>query len=367
MHARPQPRLSPDYRALIHPSGARFVEVLDQRALPHAVVTLRIGDADTATAAIRDMVVRGAPLIGAVGAYGLALALDANPSDVGLAQAHAMLDAARPTAVNLRWALDRVHAHVAHLPSAERADAAWEEADAISAEDIRINDAIGRHGLAWLRDLAERKDGVLNIMTHCNAGALATCGLGTATAPLFLAHSEGLELHVFVSETRPRLQGANLTAWELSQHGIRHTLFVDGASALLMRRGDVDVVIVGADRVAANGDVCNKIGTYGKALAATDNAIPFFVALPSPTIDWKLASGDAIPIESRAAEEVLHIVGRDHRGEASRVTIATSGTAAVNFAFDVTPARLVTGYITERGMALGPAALRDMHRGGDDR
>jgi methylthioribose-1-phosphate isomerase len=367
MHARPQPRLSPDYRALIHPSGARFVEVLDQRALPHAVVTLRIGDADTATAAIRDMVVRGAPLIGAVGAYGLALALDANPSDVGLAQAHAMLDAARPTAVNLRWALDRVHAHVAHLPSAERADAAWEEADAISAEDIRINDAIGRHGLAWLRDLAERKDGVLNIMTHCNAGALATCGLGTATAPLFLAHSEGLELHVFVSETRPRLQGANLTAGELSQHGIRHTLFVDGASALLMRRGDVDVVIVGADRVAANGDVCNKIGTYGKALAATDNAIPFFVALPSPTIDWKLASGDAIPIESRAAEEVLHIVGRDHRGEASRVTIATSGTAAVNFAFDVTPARLVTGYITERGMALGPEALRDMHRGGDDR
>jgi methylthioribose-1-phosphate isomerase len=367
MHARPQPRLSPDYRALIHPSGARFVEVLDQRALPHAVVTLRIGDADTATAAIRDMVVRGAPLIGAVGAYGLALALDADPSDVGLAQAHAMLDAARPTAVNLRWALDRVHARVAHLPSAERADAAWEEADAISAEVIRINDAIGRHGLAWLRDLAERKDGVLNIMTHCNAGALATCGLGTATAPLFLAHSEGLELHVFVSETRPRLQGANLTAWELSQHGIRHTLFVDGASALLMRRGDVDVVIVGADRVAANGDVCNKIGTYGKALAATDNAIPFFVALPSPTIDWKLASGDAIPIESRAAEEVLHIVGRDHRGEASRVTIATSGTAAVNFAFDVTPARLVTGYITERGMALGPAALRDMHRGGDDR
>jgi methylthioribose-1-phosphate isomerase len=367
MHARPQLRLSPDYRALIHPSGARFVEVLDQRTLPHAVVTLRIGDADTATAAIRDMVVRGAPLIGAVGAYGLALALDADPSDVGLAQAHAMLDAARPTAVNLRWALDRVHARVALLPNVERADAAWEEADAISAEDIRINYAIGRHGLAWLRDLAERKDGVLNIMTHCNAGALATCGLGTATAPLFLAHSEGLELHVFVSETRPRLQGANLTAWELSQHGIPHTLFVDGASALLMRRGDVDVVIVGADRVAANGDVCNKIGTYGKALAATDNAIPFFVALPSPPLDWKLASGDAIPIESRAAEEVLHIVGRDHRGAASRVTIAASGTAAVNFAFDVTPARLVTGYITERGIAVGADALRDMHRSGDAR
>ena len=367
MHARPKPGLSHDYRALIHPAGARFVEVLDQRALPHAVVTLRIEDAGAATAAIREMVVRGAPLIGAVGAFGLALALDADPSDAGLAQAHSMLDAARPTAVNLRWALDRVHARVAELPNAERADAAWEEADAISAEDIEINAAIGRHGLAWLRDLATRKDGVLNVMTHCNAGALATCGLGTATAPLFLAHSEGLALHVFVSETRPRLQGANLTAWELSQHGIPHTLFVDGASALLMRRGDVDVVIVGADRVAANGDVCNKIGTYGKALAATDNAIPFFVALPSPTIDWKLASGDAIPIESRAADEVLHIAGRDHHGAASRVTIATSGTAAVNFAFDVTPARLVTGYITERGIAVGPDALRDMHRSGNDR
>ena len=367
MHARPQSRLSHDYRALIHPAGARFVEVLDQRALPHAVVTLRIDDAGVATAAIRDMVVRGAPLIGAVGAFGLALALDADPSDAGLAQAHSMLDAARPTAVNLRWALDRVHARVAQLPNGERADVAWEEADAISAEDIEINAAIGRHGLAWLRDLAARKDGVLNVMTHCNAGALATCGLGTATAPLFLAHSEGLALHVFVSETRPRLQGANLTAWELAQHGIPHTLFVDGASALLMRRGDVDVVIVGADRVAANGDVCNKIGTYSKALAATDNAIPFFVALPSPTIDWKLVSGDAIPIESRAADEVLHIAGRDPQGTASRVTIATSGTAAVNFAFDVTPARLVTGYITERGIALGPDALRDMHRSGNDR
>ncbi|HKP65584.1 MAG TPA: S-methyl-5-thioribose-1-phosphate isomerase [Casimicrobiaceae bacterium] len=367
MRARAKPRLSHDYRALIRPSGARFVEVLDQRALPHAVVTLRIDDAAAATAAIRDMVVRGAPLIGAVGAFGLALALDADPSDAGLAQAHSMLDAARTTADNLRWALDRVHARVAQLPKAERADAAWEEADAISTEDIEINAAIGRHGLAWLRNLSTSKDGVLNVMTHCNTGALATCGIGTATAPLFLAHSEGLALHVFVSETRPRLQGANLTAWELSQHGIPHTLFVDGASALLMRRGDVDVVIVGADRVAANGDVCNKIGTYGKALAASDNAVPFFVALPSPTIDWKLASGDAIPIESRAAEEVLHIAGRDHQGAASRVTIATSGTAAVNFAFDVTPARLVTGYITERGIAMGPDALRDMHRSGDAR
>jgi methylthioribose-1-phosphate isomerase len=217
-----------------------------------------------------------------------------------------------------------------------------------------------------LRALPRRKDGVLNVMTHCNAGALATCGFGTATAPLFLAHAEGLPLHVFVSETRPRLQGANLTAWELAQHGIPHTLFVDSASGLLMRRGDVDAVIVGADRVAANGDVCNKIGTYDKALAAQDNGVPFFVALPSPTIDWSLASGEAIPIESRSPDEVLTIAGRGDDGGPARVAITGAGTPAVNFAFDVTPARLVSGYVTERGVARGPAALRALHEPRDD-
>jgi methylthioribose-1-phosphate isomerase len=305
------------------------------------------------------MVVRGAPLIGAVGAYGLALALDADASDDSLARAHAKLDAARPTAVNLRWALDRVRAHVAPLPVGQRADAAWREADAIRDEDVAINAAIGRHGLELLRALGSEGRAV-DVMTHCNAGALATCGYGTATAPIFLAHGEGLPLHVIVSETRPRLQGANLTAWEMASRDIAHTLIVDSASGLLMRRGEVDIVIVGADRVAANGDVCNKIGTYDKALAAADNGVPFYVALPSPTIDWNAESGDAIPIEARAMEEVLTIVGAAPGGARLTVAITGRGTNARNFAFDVTPARLVTGYITERGIAYNAGELRAM-------
>ena len=349
------------YRALDRHPGSRTIEVLDQRALPHAVVTLRIANAEAAATAIRDMVVRGAPLIGAVGAYGLALALDADSSDAGLARAHAMLDATRPTAVNLRWALDRVHDCVAPLAPAARADAAWDEADAIRAEDIAINAALGRHGATMLDALARERGRTLNVMTHCNAGALATCGHGTATAPIFLAHAQGLPLHVWVSETRPRMQGANLTAWEFAQRGVPHTLVVDSASGLLMRRGDVDVVIVGADRVARNGDACNKIGTYDKALAAADNGVPFYVALPSPTIDWRVASGDAIPIEARGEEEVLSISGRVDDGGTGRVAIATRGTRALNYAFDVTPARLVSGYITERGIARNADALRALY------
>jgi methylthioribose-1-phosphate isomerase len=312
---------------------------------------VKIASADAAALAIRKMWVRGAPLIGAVGAYGLALALDHDASDAALAKAHAALDATRPTAVNLRWGLDRVRAAVLPLPPAARADAAWREADAIAAEDEAINHAIGRHGLALLRDIAGRRSGPIRVMTHCNAGALATCGWGTATAPLFLAHAEGLPLHVWVSETRPRLQGANLTAWELGRRGIPHTLFADAAGALLMRRGDVDVVLVGADRVAANGDVCNKIGSYEKALAARDNGVPFYVALPSPTLDPVLATGDAIPIEARSPDEVLAVTGRDSYGQTVTVAIAPEGTHAVNYAFDVTPARLVTGLVTERGIA----------------
>ena len=339
------------YRALVHPPGSRYIEAIDQRALPHAVVMARIGDADTAALAIRKMWVRGAPLIGAVGAYGVALALDRDASDVALAKAHAALDATRPTAVNLRWALDRVRAAVSALPERERADAAWREADAICHEDEAINHAIGMHGLALLREIARRKSGAINVMTHCNAGALATCGWGTATAPLFLAHAEGFALHVWVSETRPRLQGANLTAWEMHRRGVPHTLFADVASSLLMRRGDVDMVLVGADRVAANGDVCNKVGTYGKALAARDNGVPFYVALPSPTLDTSLASGGAIPIEVRSPDEVIAITGRDGYGQTATVAIAPEGTRAVNYAFDLTPARLVSGLITERGIA----------------
>ena len=319
------------YRALVHPPGAHYIEAIDQRALPHAVVTARIGDADTAALAIRKMWVRGAPLIGAVGAYGLALALDRDATDAALAKAHAALDSTRPTAVNLRWALDRVRAAVATLPEHDRADAAWLEADAICREDEAINRAIGAHGLSLLRDIARNKGGPVNVMTHCNAGALATCGWGTATAPLFLAHSEGLALHVWVSETRPRLQGANLTAWEMDRRGVPHTLFADVASSLLMRRGDVDIVLVGADRVAANGDVCNKIGTYGKALAAHDNGVPFYVALPSPTLDPALESGAGIPIEARSPDEVLAITGRDGYGQTTSVAIAPEGTRAVNY------------------------------------
>jgi len=353
----PDPTRDPaTYRALQHTPGARFIEVLDQRALPHVALRVRIADAGAAALAIRSMWVRGAPLIGAVGAYGLALALDRDASDQALAKAHAALDATRPTAVNLRWALDRVRAAVAPLPTDARADAAWREADAICAEDVAINHAIGCVGLELLRSIARRKPGPVNVMTHCNAGALAATAWGTATAPVFLGHAEGLPLHVWVSETRPRLQGASLTAWEMQQRGVPHTLLPDVASALLMRRGDVDIVLVGADRVAANGDTCNKIGTYDKALAAHDNGVPFYVALPSPTLDPLLAEGGAIPIETRSPDEVLAITGRDSYGQTTKVAIAPAGTRAVNYAFDVTPARLVTGFITERGIA---AAGRD--------
>jgi len=338
------------YRALVRPSGARHIEALDQRMLPHAAVRVKIADADAAALAIRRMWVRGAPLIGAVGAYGLAMALDRDSSDLALARAHAALDATRPTAVNLRWALDRVRAAVAALPPGERADAAWREADAIVVEDNAINHAIGEHGLALLRQIARQRAGPLRVMTHCNAGALATCGWGTATAPIFLAHLEGLPIHVWVSETRPRLQGANLTAWELAERGIPYTLHADVASAALMALREVDLVIVGADRVARNGDVCNKIGTYEKALAARDNDVPFYVAVPSPTIDWTTASGPSIPIESRDSDEVLHVVGRDEYGQTQKVGIAPHGARATNPAFDVTPARLITGLVTERGV-----------------
>ena len=338
------------YRALTRNGDARAIEIIDQRALPHARVTIRLADAGTAAMAIRKMWVRGAPLIGAVGAYGLALALDADASDAALAKAHAVLDSTRPTAVNLRWALDRVRAVASPLAEDARADAAWREADAIATEDVAINHAIGLHGLELLRDIARRKPGPVRIMTHCNAGALAACGWGTATAPVFLAHREGIPVHVWVSETRPRLQGANLTAWELGQRGVPHTLFVDGASGLLMRRGDVDVVFVGADRVARNGDVCNKIGTYDKALAAADNGVPFYAAVPSPTLDFALAAGDTIPIETREVGEVLGVTGRDDYGQTITVMLTPPGTHAVNYAFDVTPARLVTGLITERGI-----------------
>ena len=319
---------------------ADAINVLDQTRLPWERVTVSLHTASDAAHAIQTMQVRGAPLIGATAAYGLALALRADASDAALASAHALLLATRPTAVNLRWALDRVRDAVAPLPPQARAAAAWREAEAIGREDIATNRAIGEHGLRLIERLAAAGKKPVQILTHCNAGALATLGWGTATAPVFLAHAAGVAVHVFVSETRPRLQGAKLTAWELGSVGVPHTLIVDAAGAALMQRGRIDLVLVGADRVTRNGDVCNKIGTYEKALAAKDNGVPFYAAVPSSTIDWTLADGAGVPIEERDAEEVIRVGGD---------AIAPEGTRVANPAFDVTPARLVTGLITERG------------------
>ena len=335
-----------DLRPLRPLPSSFAIEIVDQTLLPHDWVTVRIATAREAAHAIRTMQVRGAPLIGATAAYGLALALRADASDANLADARALLLATRPTAVNLRWALDRCVRAVASLPPSERAAAAWREADAIAGEDAASNLAIGEHGLPLIERLSTGERPV-QILTHCNAGALATLGLGTATAPIYLAHRARIPVHVWVSETRPRLQGAKLTAWELRAHGVPHTLIVDAAGAALMRQGRIDLVLVGADRVAANGDVCNKIGTYEKALAAVDNGVPIYAAVPSATIDWTLADGDGIPIEERDASEVLTMGGTE--------MIAPAGTAVANPAFDVTPARLFTGLITERGVCAATA------------
>jgi methylthioribose-1-phosphate isomerase len=339
-----------DFHPLVPLAEAGAIDILDQTCLPHRRVTIRITTADEAAHAIRSMQVRGAPLIGATAAYGLALALRADASDANLSRARTLLLATRPTAVNLRWALDRCVQAVTALTPSTRAAAAWREADAIAAEDVATNHAIGKHGLLLIERLAARRHPV-QILVHCNAGALATMAWGTATAPIYLAHGAGIPVHVWVSETRPRLQGARLTTWELRARGVPHTLIVDAAGAALMRQGRVDIVLVGADRVASNGDVCNKIGTYEKALAAQDNAVPMYAAVPSTTIDWTLADGTGMPIEERAANEVLYPEGP--------VSIAPEGTAVANPAFDVTPARLFTGIITERGVCL-PDRLRTL-------
>lgn len=344
----------------IEPSGAG-VRVIDQRALPFALrwVTL---DTEAATAeAIRNMTVRGAPLIGATAAYGVALAMRENPNDSNLSAAHERLAATRPTAVNLFWALARMTEALRPVPPAARAAAAWTEAAALVEEDVALNRAIGEAGLALVRQAAEtpqaKAKGRVDILTHCNAGWLATCDWGTATAPIYLAHDAGLPVHVWVDETRPRNQGAFLTAWELGNHGVPHTVIADNAGGHLMQHGQVDLCFVGTDRVTRRGDVCNKIGTYLKALAAHDNKVPFYVCLPSPTIDWTVADGLAeIPIEERAASEVTEIQGRDVSGSAAagpvrQVRIVSPGSPAANPAFDVTPARLVTGLVTERGVA----------------
>ena len=327
--------------------------MIDQTLLPHRFATVRLTTGEDAARAIKTMQVRGAPLIGATAAYGLALALRADASDEGLERATAMLLATRPTAVNLQWALDEISAAVRNRPRGERVEAAFRRAAEICEEDVAINQAIGRHGLKLIEAIAARKsrDERVNVLTHCNAGWLATVDWGTATAPIYLAHDKGIPIHVFADETRPRNQGASLTAWELGQHGVAHTVIPDNTGGHLMQHGMVDLVIVGTDRVTAEGDVCNKIGTYLKALAARDNGVPFYVALPSPTIDFSVHDGvKEIPIEQRGPEEVACMTGKTADGRIETVRVIPDGSAVANYGFDVTPARLVSGLITERGV-----------------
>jgi len=329
------------------------LRTIDQTLLPFEVREIALASPAACAEAIRTMRVRGAPLIGAVGAYGLALALRADPSDDALEKAFDELLATRPTAVNLRWALERVREHVAGMPPAGRAAAAWAECAAICDEDVACNRAIGEHAARLLlaaREAAGERS--VNILTHCNAGAIATIDEGTALAAVYRLHRDGVPIHVWVDETRPRNQGASLTTWELTQRGVPHTLVADNAGGLLMQRGLVDAVLVGCDRVAANGDVVNKIGTYLKALAARDADVPFFVACPLSSIDPRAPDGAAVEIEYRDPVEVTHVQGLDESTRAMRsVRIAPEGTAALNPGFDVTPARLVTALVTEKGVA----------------
>ena len=331
---------------------APAVEIIDQTRLPHELAVARLTRLADATRAIGDMQVRGAPLIGATAAYGMALAIAEDPSDDAIAAAAATLAATRPTAVNLAWALGEVRRAVAGLPLAARAAAALARAAAIADEDVAINRAIGEYGLALIRAAFVAKPGEapVQILTHCNAGWLATVDWGTALAPIYRAHDAGIPLHVWVDETRPRNQGASLTAWELLQHGVPHTVIADNAGGHLMQHGEVDLCIVGSDRTTARGDVANKIGTYLKALAAHANGVPFYVALPSPTIDWSIDNGALIPIERRDPREVTHIAGWSDEGRRVEVRLTPPGSPAANYAFDVTPARLVTALVTERGV-----------------
>jgi len=331
-------------------TDAGTVRVIDQSRLPFEFTTIDLETVSDAAHAIKTMVVRGAPLIGATAAYGMALAARSDPSDAHLADAARTLQATRPTAINLVWALTRMRNVLAEVQPRERVDIAFREAAAICDADVEQCRLIGVHGLEVMRGLAETAGRKLNILTHCNAGWLACVDWGTALAPVYMAHDAGIPVHVWVDETRPRNQGAALTAFELGAHGVPHTVIADNLGGHLMQRGQVDMVIVGSDRTTAAGDVCNKVGTYLKALAASDNGVPFYAALPASTIDWSLHAGSAIPIEERSAEEVTHITGRSASGRMETVRLVPDKSAGLNLAFDVTPARLVTGLITERGV-----------------
>ena len=351
------------YRTIWPTTDNAAVQIIDQTRLPHEFVTLRLNTMRDAERAIRDMQVRGAPLIGVTAAYGVALSMRDHASDAALAATCSVLLAARPTAVNLRWGVERMRTFLAPLPESERAAAAWQEAACIADEDVEICSNLGQHGSAIIRAIHQKKGSTVNVLTHCNAGWLATVDWGTALAPIYKAFDAGIPLHVWVDETRPRNQGASLTAWELGQHGVPHTVIVDNAGGHLMQHGRVDMAIVGCDRVTARGDVCNKIGTYLKALAAHDNGVPFYVALPTPMIDWTLQDGvKEIPIEERAPEEVTHIAGLCDDGQVRSAQVTPPGSRAANYGFDVTPARLVTGLITERGVVVADAQAMQLLR-----
>ena len=339
------------YRSIWFEDGQ--VKIIDQRWLPHDFRITTLKTRDEFAVAIRDMWVRGAPLIGATAAYGMAEEMSRDPSDGNLDATWEILNATRPTAINLAWALNRCRAALAPLAPSDRAEAAWALAHEIAEEDVEINRSIGANALTVIREIAAKKPAgePVRLLTHCNAGWLATVDWGTATSPMFQAHDAGIPIHVWVDETRPRNQGA-LTAWELGSHGISHQYIVDNAGGHLMQHGQVDMVIVGTDRTTARGDVCNKIGTYLKALAARDNGVPFYVALPSPTIDWTVNDGVAeIPIEERPDREVTHVLGTKPDGAIGDVRVTPEATPGGNPAFDVTPNHLVTGLVTERGIA----------------
>ncbi|WP_373506325.1 S-methyl-5-thioribose-1-phosphate isomerase [Aestuariivirga sp.] len=341
------------YRTIWLNANGWAVDIIDQTRFPHEFETVTLWTPDDAAVAIKDMLVRGAPLIGVTAAYGMALAMRQDESDEQLTQAYDLLLRTRPTAINLKWALDEMMKTLGPTPRSQRADVAYARAAEIADEDVAINQSIGRNGFEIIKAIAaKRKPGdTINILTHCNAGWLATVDWGTATAPIYTAHDAGVPIHVWVDETRPRNQGASLTAWELLHHGVPHTVIPDNTGGHLMQHGQVDMAIVGTDRTTAQGDVCNKIGTYLKALAAHDNGVPFYVALPSPTIDFNVVDGvKEIPIEQRSGHEVSHMTGRTSDGRIETVEIVPKGSKVANYAFDVTPAKYVTGLITERGV-----------------
>ena len=355
-------KISGTHYRTVWPNTAGTIRVIDQSRLPFEFATADLETLDDAARAIRTMVVRGAPLIGATAAYGMALAMRSNPSDARIDEAARTLQATRPTAHNLAWALARMRGVLAAIAPSARRDAAFQEAAAICDADVEQCRSIGVHGLEIIRGLSAKAGRRINILTHCNAGWLACVDWGTALSPIYMAHDAAIPVHVWVDETRPRNQGAALTAFELAAHGVPHTVIADNLGGHLMQRGQVDMVIVGSDRVTATGDVCNKVGTYLKALAAHDNGVAFYAAQPSSTIDWSLDGGREIPIEERSAAELTHMTGLTAAGAIETVRLVPQASPALNLAFDVTPARLVTALITERGICpAGRAGLRGLY------